>query len=274
MNRLSIALMLCLCWGAAFAQGQTFKKGIETPATLCNQIDALNRQTPSHVLVVGEVHGTVQIPEAVQCISQRLLRKGQHVALALELPSAAIDAVAVSRDGTARLQVNPQWEKFWDGKTSEAMYGLIAWAKRNGVEAISVEALTQAVAETGKPRTDTIAQRIAERAMEWDAKFPHGQWKLVSLVGRFHAKNLENSDIPQRLADSGVGKPLIAIVKLVNGEAWVGRGGHFGVQDMGEDQCTTEKVLAHTPHHDLCLLQSTASIPAVLRAAKSDADDR
>ena len=270
VNRFFVVLVLCLCWGAASGRVANAKENkVLTPA-LCDQIESLNKQSPSNVLVIGEVHGTTETPEAVECISQRLLRSGTRVVLGLELPSESLDAITVANGNAATLRANPQWDKFWDGKTSEAMFHLIAWAKRNGVEVSSMEMPSQASMGSSEARSTLIGERIAERAAELAARYPDKHWKLVVLVGRFHALKFAASDIPAKLSDQGLGKPLTGIVKLDSGNAWLYRDRQGGVQDMLAERCNVLNTPADAQHVDLCLKQATASLPAALRAAKAD----
>ncbi len=265
-------VVLGLCWGAASGRVVSTQMPSQPPATLCEQIGKLSDQTSSNVLVIGEIHGTTQTPEAVRCASQKLLGDGIRVALALELPGKALEAVIVTQDKAARLRGNLQWDKFWDGKTSEAMFNLIAWAKQSGIEVFSVEALPSAAWVSNEARSALIGERIANRAFDLDQQYPDKRWQLVTLVGRFHAASFGTSEFPGKLLERGLGKPLIGMVKPMAGEAWLFKNQHGGVNDIPSDRCEFQTANG-TGLVDLCLAQSTASLPAVFRTPRSVAND-
>src|SRR4051812_4558372 len=80
-----------------------------------------------HVLILGEMHGTAEIPAVVATAACEALRAGRHVGLFMEWPAALQTRLP---DPTALLADPFFTGSFQDGRRSAAMVGLVATAQR------------------------------------------------------------------------------------------------------------------------------------------------
>ena len=159
---------------------------------------------PTTVVLVGEWHGTAEIPRVVGDISCALLERGSHVQVALELPvdwTDDLNAYVNSQAGESLLRdkLAKRWNKLrgrgGDGRTSEAMWQLI--------EALGL----QARAYPGAVRVTAFDSR------QWEARFAGDQmvadlgmsaaliraveespgFVTIALTGELHARALPNT---------------------------------------------------------------------------------
>ncbi len=107
-------------------------------AAPCRPVEGLKALLePRAVVLFGELHGTVESPAFVANVMCHALEAGHKVTLALEYPLEEREALAafLASDGgvAAReaLLVGPFWQReFQDGRSSQAMFGLIEEARR------------------------------------------------------------------------------------------------------------------------------------------------
>lgn len=131
-----ISLLLPLAFAAACASSPT----VQTPSEplACREIDGLAPLlAPGAVLLLGEMHGSAEIPAFAADAACQGLKEGRSVTLALEIPrdnQARVDAFLAS-EGTAVDREALLGSTFWtdvyqDGRRSEAMLALIEEARR------------------------------------------------------------------------------------------------------------------------------------------------
>jgi hypothetical protein len=119
---LSLFLIVCL--------GGHAKKAIAA----CTPIPAsaqLWSQPSIHWVWVGEMHGSTETPAAFVDLVCDALVHGKQVTVALERPTteqSALEGMLNSSDfamAKKTLLGQPDWKDTWDGRTSEAMFGLL-----------------------------------------------------------------------------------------------------------------------------------------------------
>lgn len=181
------------------------------------------------LLVLGEVHGTREVPEFVAAYLCTALQQKRKITLAIEFPSneqGAIDAFMASA-GTAqdveRFTGSTVWRKpMQDGRTSAGMLRLIETARalRAGGADIRLAAVD---AEAPAPRREVA---IAENLRAQLDKSAGRQ--VLALIGGLHAiRNKGKRNDPQYesavylLADR---QPLALTVGTAGGTAWVCQG--------------------------------------------------
>jgi len=184
----------------------------------------------SPLLVLGDVHGTREVPAFVGSYLCAAAQQGRALTLALELPAAgqeALDAFMASQGGPqdiARLTSGGTWRSSrQDGRTSIDMLRLFQRlrALRAGGFEIRVLAIDADVAP---------ARRDAAMAERLRAELRQGAGRqLVVLVGALHAVRTRGNRFNPNyestvylLADQ---RPLALTVGTAGGTAWVCRGG-------------------------------------------------
>ena len=218
-NRLTAAALLLCAFLPAHA------------AASCTALDAVPAAVAdAPFLVLGEVHGTREVPAFVAgylCTSAKQQRK---TTLALELPSnaqAALDAFMAS-GGTPqdveRLTGGGMWRSArQDGRTSAAMLQMIGQLRElraNGADirllAIDVDAPTAA-------RDAAMAERLRAELRQGAGR------QLVLLIGALHAVrskgNRFNPNYESTIWLLNDQRPLALTVGTAGGSAWVCRGG-------------------------------------------------
>lgn len=198
----------------------------------------LERHAEAPLLVLGELHGTVEAPALVATLAARLLDSGA-LTVALEIPAqeqALLDAYLAS-DGSTRAQRELLDGEFWqrapersDGRRSRAMFALIEQLRR--LRATHPELHLLAFDDTGvfdHTRSRDALMSDALRA----ARAAHPEAKLLVLTGNYHAR-LDQS-ARARSGDRWIQPPLPMTAQLqdlgaisiklsaVEGEQWACR---------------------------------------------------
>jgi hypothetical protein len=181
------------------------------------------------LLVLGEVHGTREVPEFVASYLCTALEQKRKITLAIEFPAneqGAIDAFMASA-GTAqdleRFTGSEIWRKpMQDGRTSAAMLRLIDTVRvlRAGGADIRLAAVD---AEAAGPRREAaIAENLRAQLHKSDGR------QVLALIGGLHAiRNKGKRNDPQYesavylLADR---QPLALTVGTAGGMAWICQG--------------------------------------------------
>jgi hypothetical protein len=181
------------------------------------------------LLVLGEVHGTREVPEFVASYLCTALKQKRKITLAIEFPSneqGAIDAFMESA-GTAqdveRFTGSTVWRRpMQDGRTSAGMLRLIETVRalRAGGADIRVAAVD---AEAPAPRREAVIAENLRAQLEKSA----GR-QVLGLIGGLHAiRNKGKRNDPQYesavylLADR---QPLALTVGTAGGTAWICQG--------------------------------------------------
>lgn len=180
-------------------------------------------------LVLGEVHGTREVPAFVAGYLCALAKQGRAVTLALEIPAAeqgAIDAFLASAGGAADLErftAGAFWRRpLQDGRSSAAMlafFGDLRVLRGKGAD-IRVVAIDGEGAS--KAREALLAANLATAL---DAS---GGRQLVALVGGLHAIRDKGKRFDPQYESAiyllAARKPLSLTVGTAGGSAWICRG--------------------------------------------------
>lgn len=92
------------------------------------------------VIVVGEIHGTVEVPSLVVQLAQRAIASGRSVKIGIEQSALSVDAVSkcstrIESKVIACLLTQPIWNRppaLRDGRSSEAIAELLKFVSRIG----------------------------------------------------------------------------------------------------------------------------------------------
>lgn len=159
-----------------------------------SQIQAVWR--PTRPLLVGEIHGTNEVPRIVATLLER--QSCEHkVLLLLEIPEteqARIDAFMRSNGKTPALRTLLAG-KFWtqegqDGRSSEAMVDLIARAR--GLHAAGRTVALAAFAPAGQGDGTNYETRMTDNLRRHVVRHP--QHQVITLVGNYHSGLLQIQD--------------------------------------------------------------------------------
>ena len=171
--------------------------------SVCPNEDTL-RVVDSNNVYVGEIHGAEQPIAFVRCLLNRAIDRKRQVVLSLELPSEAADPAS----------------DFWkgiDGRSSQAMHGLLVYAK--SLENSGRVSIHYQYANSG-PLDERLGGELVELA--------RGS-RVIALSGNYHARRLPlpNSRAPRPAGsqlDSSFVNVLVATAN--GGHAWVCLGGN------------------------------------------------
>lgn len=141
-------------------------------------------------VVLGEIHGTVEVPALVGAVLALRVAAGQATTLALEIPDshqADLDAW-LAGDGDATSSRALSRHRFWsfrDGRSSQAMLALLErvreW-RRDGARIAVLAFDVPDPATPGPARERHLARRIAEALDRPDAA------PMLVLTGNLHAR--------------------------------------------------------------------------------------
>ena len=213
--------------------------------------------TPRSTLVLGDLHGTQELPAFVGGVVAQLAAH-QPVVLALEIPAdqtLGIPAFLDSDGGpAARVAVlrDPFWrDAYQDGRRSDAMLALIDQARqlRAAGKRVDVDRFDPVL--PGPPSQESREEAMAQHLIATRAARPDAV--LVVYVGNLHAVRTEHEAIPgfawmaRRMARAGVVFTSLG-PRWQSGTAWTcpnadpadcgatpvkGKGGPAGIITMG-----------------------------------------
>jgi hypothetical protein len=176
-------------------------------------------------LVLGEIHGTVEIPALVTAVMDRAVAAGRPVRLCLEVPDAVI---AVEPPGDpAELPTDSWWR--WnpgDGRSSRAMAELVRHARSLEPRDVACVALQpDQVAESELDRWERIMARRLVAACRPDT----GAF-VLALVGNAHSRLVDSDRLfaaapMAALAREELPELCSLLIVTTGGTAWVMRGG-------------------------------------------------
>jgi hypothetical protein len=190
---------------------------------------------PRTTLILGELHGTREVPAFAANLACRATRAVETV-VALEIPDteqARIDAyLASSGDANARAKLLQG--EFWDfpmqdGRRSEAMVQLLEAARRLREQGAPL--IVIAFDPEGPPdvRDAEMAQRLATAQRE------HSQALFVVVTGGLHASRLpDETFIPMavRFAELAMPHRIVSLaLQHSGGHAWICSDNKCGPQD-------------------------------------------
>ena len=211
---------------------------------------------PGTVLVIGELHGTAEIPTFTGKLVSSL-SKHHQIVVGLEQQEDT-ENLPCGRTGA----FPSSWRDIQDGRSSIAMWQLICEleTKRSGkrVKIVFLDRRTESA-----PKFDPVA------AATFIAKFRDRRAIGIVLAGNAHAKNTSDS-FAGLLRKNGT-KVVTATVSSANVDAtaWQCRSDGCGVKTGGSNLCLAsskeaEWIKSPDPRWDYCLLlpKLTASLPA------------
>lgn len=185
---------------------------------------------PGEVLIVGEVHGTNELPKVFLSLVDRLLTRSKMVSVGLEMPPSA--GLAACEGGLAGQALGKFWvRRVQDGRSSQAMRALVCELKKR-VRQGKVRLLYLGGA------TNQFGQELARRIkIETEAGRP-----TAILIGNFHARNTPQSVTSILRSENRKVTSLTASSK--DATAW---------------NCTAQGCSAQPTRMEFCTLQPTGS---------------
>lgn len=236
---------------------------------------------PGAIVMLGEMHGSREIPAFTGNLACRAAMAGHAVIVGLEIPQveqAAIDRYLASGGSTRdreALVAGAHWRRAeQDGRSSRALVDLIerVRALRQGGHAVEVLAFDNAKYDAWNERDAGMAQAILARAKAAPEAF------VVTLSGNLHNRTEPGLPWDQKLVPMGVhvkaghGRTLSLDARYEGGKIWMceaerGCGEHaLEVKDQPYDERTIDtSAAARKPGSDGVFFVGTlsASPPAV-----------
>ncbi|HEX8703751.1 MAG TPA: hypothetical protein VF815_33250 [Myxococcaceae bacterium] len=195
---------------------------VKTESPCGEALAGLERWLSEGLLVLGELHGTVESPRAVMQAVCAASAGGRPTWLALEFPrdeQPRVESFLATGDEVS-LRESPFWRRdYQDGRTSQAMMGLLREVRRlraagREVRILAVDAPVQED-DGGKERDEHMAERIAQVRSRAPAE------PMVFLAGNLHATR--RLIIPRsavwRLVKQGVSLKTLTL-EARDGTAW------------------------------------------------------
>ena len=158
-----------LRWSLALALGAF---GVALASEPCRPIEGIQPLlNPGRVLLLGELHGTVESPAFALDVACHAARAGLPAIVGLELATgeqARVDAFLDSpgsEEDRAALLAGPPWQSsYQDGRASHAMFNLIDGVRRLRLEKLPVRVVMfdAPTAGGGQQRDRNMARNLAE----------------------------------------------------------------------------------------------------------------
>ncbi|HKV09251.1 MAG TPA: hypothetical protein VJ725_13995, partial [Thermoanaerobaculia bacterium] len=182
-----------------------------------------------NVLLLGEMHGTEQSPRFVAAVACQGLRKGLPVTVGLELPRGQEPAAVayLASEGTAKDREALLATDFWtrsyqDGRTSQAMLGLIEELRRLSRAGLPVRIRWIDIDAPDPERDRRMAERLAEAVAERPADL------FVVLAGNYHTRQAKGAPWNKEFSPMGLHltqlAPKARVISLdssyTDGETW------------------------------------------------------
>jgi hypothetical protein len=239
---------------------------------------------PGQLIMVGEMHGTVEAPAAFGTLACRALARGYAVSVGLELPrdQASPLATYIASDGSARsvtqLLDTPFWQRqMQDGRSSQAMLGLLQKlrAAKQRWPALNVFALEEVESAALPLSASTRDQNMAKRVRAEHQRRPHAV--ILTLTGNIHNRLKPATELPASFnipPPMGSLLPDLSPVSLAllttSGSAWM-CSPSCGVQSLrtvtsahAAPAGAYQQLAASNPYNaEWSLGPGTASLPAV-----------
>lgn len=284
-----IPLLLPLAFLALLAACATTSGPAGQPAPeplACREIEGLAPLlAPGAALLLGDMHGTVEIPAFAGNAACLALKAGRPVTLALEIPRSnqeRVDAFLVSEGTAADRQAvidSPFWTgDYQDGRGSEAMLALIEEARRLRQQGrpIRITLVDWDQKGGGAPRDRSMGEALATAARQVQAE----GGVLISMAGNVHSRITRGTPWEADYEPAGFvmvrEAPDLSITALevayAEGTAWTCTSGEVascGVRPLrGRGDAQGGRIVLHSEvkngHHGLFHIgPPTASPPAV-----------
>lgn len=228
------------------------------------------------ILVLGEIHGTNEIPELAGAHVCALLLSGRSVLLALEIPAEEQARVNVFLDSSGdaaevqKLLAGPHWTaptERQDGRAGRAMLALLELARavRHSHGKIDVVAIDGW--EKDLERDAVMAQNLEHALLK------HGGYSTVVLIGNLHAAKFRGSPFDPEFESMVylLGLPNITSINVVplSGFSWF-CSPECGVHSIGLARKALPTIGLNLSTSDLptyrgtfYIPKSSASLPAV-----------
>jgi len=225
--RIAMALIAAIvCPAAVAAPGEPNAKDGSASLT-SGVVDLMSRH---RLVIVGEVHGSVQVPTLVLDVARKATESlaGKELIVALELPDRMAPALAsfLTDEDASESRAKILADAFWtwrDGRSSDAMLGLIDGLRelrRHGAS-VSIEPFDSSNVEgaAGKLRDSHMAANVRRLLRE------QPESRILLLAGNYHARmakgapwDAELEHMAYRLRDE---QPLTLDARAPTGSVWV-----------------------------------------------------
>ena len=190
MRFLSVLLALVLAAAAVAPSLQAAARPVAShPAPVPAARDLVLRAIGVHKLVLlGEMHGTVEAPALAAALLDACVARGQPVSLGLEIPADEqrdLDRYVASggrAPDRAVLLARPHWQPMHDGRDSEAMFALVDHVRRlqRGGAKVAIVAFDHC-----DPDMNVRNRRMAQTLRDAALRKPGAM--LLVLTGNIHA---------------------------------------------------------------------------------------
>lgn len=249
----------------------------------CEPLEGYDELLGHHLIMVGEMHGTREVPSYFGQLVCTALDRDTSVAVGLELPvsmAPALDRYMNSGEPNSvdTLLSDPVWSTEWqDGRTSQAMLDLIQELARLQLRhegQLSVHLLDppDEYRDGAMSKGQSIASRIRQMADETDADY------LLTLTGNFH--NRINVP-PEQSATSDLADldPFTVTLNWQEGQAWMCTGstpdgcGVIDLPDRGADMGSARVVVhanADSKWHARLDVPVLSSSPPAVEESRAD----
>ena len=182
-----------------------------------------------NALLLGEMHGAEQSPRFTAAVACHGLRKGLPVTVGLEIPRGQEPAAAayLASQGTAKdreaLLATDHWTRSdQDGRSSQAMLGLIEELRRLSRAGLPVRIRWFDIDAPDPERDRRMAERIAEAVAERPGDL------FVVLTGNYHNRQVKGAPWNKEFYPMGLHliqlAPKARVISLdssyTDGEAW------------------------------------------------------
>ena len=230
-----------------------------------SQIDVSTIQP--QIVLIGESHGTKEMPEFTSGLVCSLLKDGRSVILALERPAEEqeslqryIESEGSATDRSALLDTHLWASRWQDGRSSEAMFALVESIRklRKSGQRVGILAIQQ-LGNLKVPMTDTdsapltvadniIHSRINDRVMAdtlLAASVLYRNYTVVGLAGSAHTSTQKGSSrdadyLPMGNVLSAMAPTFIIGARHGGGEHW-GMRARYGVYPLQSREILGEK---------------------------------
>lgn len=190
---------------------------------------------PVDVVLVGEMHGSSEMPEFALDIAKNHKRAGNKVTLALEIPAnyQPIIDVAIKEKSLEKLAGSEFFRSdFPDGRSSFAMALLVKAAAEFDIGVLCFDRAT----DVSTPDRDlTMAENIAA------FRIAHPEHKLVVLAGNYHSRTEDKvadpAFTPMGYYLSHLAKDAIPREKILNIMARAQRGSYWACFSSNGAEC-------------------------------------
>lgn len=162
------------------------------PEYLVNLLSGKNQK----VLVIGELHGTNEVPQLILGLAERLNANGRKVLLLLEMPVAEKEALHEffrhADSAPAQLLKRDYWQGEYYGTTSLAIYQMLLGLRsiRDAGGKIAVEPF-----DNRGISNQELERAMAESALQLMGSYP-SDYSVIIHTGNYHSPTKITADSP------------------------------------------------------------------------------